>query len=191
MTEHIQHEDQTFSNIDYSEKKLINSEFINCVFSSCNFSKSDLSNNDFLDCKFKSCNFSLTILQHTGLKNIKFTGSRLLGIDFSVCNSFLFTVSFQDCQLDYSSFFQRKMKSTQFVDCSLKQVDFGEVDLSGSVFHNCDLEDAVFNRSNLEKTDFRTVRNFQIDPEQNKMKQAIFSVVNLAGLLGKYNLRVE
>jgi len=73
----------------------------------------------------------------------------------------------------------------------MKQVDFGDVDLSMSQFDNCDLEEAVFNRSIIEKADFRTARNYRIDPEQNKVKQAKFSALGLAGLLDKYNLIIE
>lgn len=185
------HEARTFENIDYSEKKLSSREFVNCEFKNCNFTKSDLSNNDFENCTFKHCNFSLTILRNTGLRTIKFIGCKLLGIDFGISNSFSFSVAFQDSTLDYSSFFRCKMKKTNFTDCSLRQVDFGETDLSMAVFKNCDLTSASFVRTNLEKTDFRTARNYSLDPEQNKVKGAKFSHLGLSGLLYKYNLDIE
>jgi fluoroquinolone resistance protein len=59
------HQHKTFENIDYSETKLSNLEFLNCEFLNCNFSKTDLSYNDFLECTFKNCNFSLAILKNT------------------------------------------------------------------------------------------------------------------------------
>jgi len=185
------HEGKIFENINYSEKKLSGREFVNCVFKNCNFTTSDLSNNNFEDCTFQSCNFSLTIFRNTGLRTVKFIGCKLMGIDFSVINSFSFSVVFQDNILDYSSFFQCKMKKTNFTDCSLKQVDFGETDLSMAVFKNCDLALASFVRTNLEKTDFRTARNYSLDPEQNKVKGAKFSHLGLAGLLYKYRLDIE
>src|SRR5690606_5450879 len=115
---------------------------------------------------------------------------KILGIDFSVCNTFLFSLSFQESQLDYSSFFRQKMKKTNFVDCSLKQVDFAETDLSMAVFENCDLYDASFMQTILEKTDFRTARNYTLDPALNKVKKAKFSHLGLAGLLYKFNLDI-
>ena len=187
----VTHEAKTFENINYSEKKLSGREFLNCEFKNCNFTKSDLSNNIFEDCSFKSCNFSLTVFRNTGLRTIKFIGCKLMGIDFSVVNSFSFSVAFQDSILDYSSFFQCKMKKTNFTDCSLKQVDFRETDLSMAVFKNCDLTLAAFVRTNLEKTDFRTALNYSLDPEQNKVKGAKFSHLGLVGLLYKYNLDIE
>jgi uncharacterized protein YjbI with pentapeptide repeats len=185
------HEDKQFNGIDYSEKLLVSEEFDHCEFINCNFQKSDLSNNDFTDCVFKGCNFSLTVLNNTGLKTIRFIDCKLIGIDFSKCSNFLFSVSFQNCHVDYSSFFQKKMKKTNFIDCSLKEVDFAEVDLSMSVFQNCDLLDAVFMHSVLEKTDFRTARNYSFDPELNKIKKAKFSHSQVTGLLAKYQIDIE
>lgn len=187
----IIHEDKTFENIDYSGKHLLNREFLNCIFNSCDFTKTDFSNNDFMDCTFKNCNFSLTVFQDAGLKNSMFFDSKIIGVDFSKCNQFLFSVGFQNCHLDYSSFYQTKLKKTRFEGCSIKEADFGEADLSLAIFSNCDLMGSSFFRTNLEKTDFLTAINYAFDPEQNKIKKARFSMEGLVGLLAKYDILVE
>lgn len=187
----VLHEDKTFENINYAEKKLSGRSFSNCVFSNCDFTKSDLSGNNFEECTFVNCNLSLTKLVGTGMRTVKFVGCKLMGIDFSVTNGFGFSVYFQDGMLDYSSFFQCKMKKTNFMGCSLKHVEFGESDLSMAVFNDCDLTAASFTRTNLEKADFRSALNFLIDPEQNRLSGAKFSSLGLPGLLHKYNLRIE
>ncbi|MGY4385096.1 fluoroquinolone resistance protein [Pedobacter sp. UYP24] len=189
--EPVLHEDKTFTNIDYSEKRLTNREFVNCEFINCNFEKSDLKGNDFMDCKFKQCNFSMAILYGTGLKDVVFTGCKILGVDFTRCNKFLFSFEFNQCYLDYSTFYGVKVKKINFTDCALKEVDFTECDLSGSVFKNSDLLGAKFSGTILEKTDFRTAFNFSIDPEINRMKKAKFAVNNLIGLLDNHNLDIE
>lgn len=185
------HQDKTFSQIDYTEKQLKNREFINCEFVSCDFSKSDLSHNDFVDCKFKQCNFSLTVVVGTGFRDVTFDGCKILGIDFSKCNKFLFSFQFEKSHLDYSTFYGTKLRKTKFIDCSLKQTDFEEADLTASVFQNCDLSGTSFVRSVLEKTDFRSARNFSLDPAVNKVKQAKFSALNLSGLLHHFNLDID
>jgi fluoroquinolone resistance protein len=185
------HQDKTFSNIDYTEKRLKNREFVNCEFISCDFSKSDLSHNDFVDCHFKQCNFSLTIVTGAGFKDVTFTGCKILGIDFSKCNKFMFSFIFDKSHLDYSTFYGTKLRKTKFSDCSLKETDFEETDLTGSIFQNCDLSGASFIRSILEKTDFRTARNFSFDPAVNKMKQARFANSNLSGLLNQFKLDID
>lgn len=187
----VTHEDKIFTNINYAEKRLANREFISCEFVNCDFSKSDLSHNDFMNCHFKQCNFSLTIVTGTGFKEAVFTGCKILGIDFSKCNKFLFSFRFEQSHLDYSTFYGTKLRKTSFTDCSLKETDFEEADLTSGIFDNCDLSGATFVRSILEKTDFRTARNFSLDPAANKIKQAKFSALNLAGLLYQFNLDIE
>ena len=185
------HEEKTFGNVDYSEKKLAKTAFIDCTFTGCNFSKSNISNSDFMDCHFRDCNFSLAVMENTGLKNSRFTGCKLIGVDFSKCSDFLFSVYFENCPLDYCSFFRKKMKKTLFHDCSIKEADFTETDLSQAIFKNCDLLNTVFVQTHLEKTDFRTARNYAFDPEQNKIKKAKFSIAGVTGLLAKYNIDIE
>jgi uncharacterized protein YjbI with pentapeptide repeats len=114
-----------------------------------------------------------------------------MGIDFSICNNFLFTVNFTDCHLDNSTFHSKKMKKTNFINCSLKEVDFSEVDLTLSVFQKCDLSDSTFNQSVLDKVDFSTAVNYVIEPDCNKIKKAKFSLSGLPGLLVKYDIVVE
>lgn len=115
----------------------------------------------------------------------------MLGIDFENCNNFSFEVSFESCLLNHSTFFQVNLKNTKFTKTKLQEVDFTEADLSGSSFNNCDLQRAVFGRTNLGKVDFRTAENFTIDPEENRVKGALFSRHNLDGLLMKYQIKIS
>jgi uncharacterized protein YjbI with pentapeptide repeats len=185
------HEDKQFVNINYSEKKLRDREFVKCRFVCCDFNKSDLMGNSFEDCHFERCNFTMAILDGTGFRNVTFDGCKLMGLDFTRCNKFMFSFSFMDCILDYSTFFGTKLKKTSFKKCTLKEVDFSEADLSAGVFENCDLHGTRFSSTVLEKTDFRTAANFAIDPDNNKIKKAKFAETNLAGLLVKYDLDIS
>lgn len=187
----ILHEQKSFEDIDYSEKILTDTEFYKCNFHNCNFTKSDFSDIDFIDCNFTDCNFTLTILKNSGLKDIQFNKCKIMGIDFSICNNFLFTVHFNECHLDNSTFHSKKMKKTNFINCSLKEVDFSEVDLTLSVFQYCDLSNSIFNQTILDKVDFRTAVNYVIEPDSNRIKKAKFSLPGLPGLLAKYEIIVE
>jgi fluoroquinolone resistance protein len=187
----VVHQDKSFDNVNYSGKRLENREFLNCRFTNCDFSKSDLSGNDFINCHFSQCNFSLARMEGTGFRDAAFVGCKILGVDFTRCNKFMFSFSFQQCYLDYCIFLGTKLKKINFSDCSLKEVDFSEADLMEASFKDCDLADAKFSNTNLQKTDFRTARNFAIDPAFNKMKKARFSSINLSGLLYQYNLDID
>lgn len=184
-------QEKTFISKDFSEKKISGREFDRCTFENCNFTASAIVQSDFIDCLFDNCNFSMAKLNHSGLKNCDFVNTKMVGVDFSVCNDFLFSVNFKNCQLDYATFFQKKMKKSMFIECSLKEVDFSEVDLSESLFQKCDLTGTVFENTTLIKADLRTAYNYTIDPEKNKLKKARFSYPGIVGLLQKYQLEID
>jgi len=184
-------EDKLYSNTNFSEKKLETNEFERCTFTNCIFSSIDLSNITFLDCNFDNCDFSLAKIANTALRNIKFKNCKLLGLHFDECNSFLFSAAFTDCILNLSSFYKVKLKQTLFTNCRLHEVEFIQADLTGSSFTNCDLSGAIFENTLLEKVDFRTAYNYSINPENNRIKKAKFSMNGIAGLLDKYNIEIE
>lgn len=187
----ITHENKEFKNVDYSGKTLRNREFFKCKFISCIFVKSDLRGNSFEECTFQDCNFSMTEIEGTGFRNASFIGSKILGIDFTRCNNFAFSFRFENCIMDYCTFFGTKLDKTPFEKCSLKEVDFTEANLSSSLFTDSDLTGALFSNTNLENANLRGATNFSIDPEFNKIKNAKFSSDQLEGLLYKYHLDIE
>jgi len=130
-------------------------------------------------------------LSGTSLKTIHFKECKLLGIKFQECTDFLFSVNFQDCVLDYSSFANKKMPKTSFNSCSIKEVSFIGTNLTNSVFDNCNLENAIFNDTQLAEVNFMTARSFIIDPEFNPMRKAKFSTQGIVGLLDKYDIKIE
>ncbi|HWZ16607.1 MAG TPA: pentapeptide repeat-containing protein [Mucilaginibacter sp.] len=165
--------------------------FENCRFTSSNFSYADLSGLTFVNCFFDECNLSLIKLSGTGLQDVQFKGCKLTGADFSKSNDFLFEVSFSNCILNNAIFYKKKNKRAKFTDCSLIETDFTEADLTDVQFNNCNLHRAFFNRTILKNADFRTSYNFIIDPDINNLKKAKFSVQGLAGLLAKYDIRID
>jgi fluoroquinolone resistance protein len=115
----------------------------------------------------------------------------LLGLRFENCNEFLFAAGFENCILNFASFYKMGLKNANFKDCKLQEVDFSECNLSGAVFDNCDLTRAAFEHTNLEKADFRTAFNYSIDLELNRTKKAKFSIPGIVGLLDKYEIEIE
>ena len=185
-----------FDNVSFTGKSVSKTplklgDYEYCQFSNCDLSNVDFSNFSFTECEFENCNLSNVNFTNTALKTVGFNQSKLIGVDFSRTNPFLLKVSFTKCQLDYSSFYQLKLKSTEFIHCNLLEVDFTVTDLESSVFIESRLQGAIFERSNLKKCDFRTATHLQIDPEQNKISQSKFSNTGLAGLLSKYNIQIE
>ena len=184
-------EEESFANINFAEIELLGHDYENCKFFNCNFTNANLSAINFIDCEFNVCNFSLTNLTSTGMRDIKFNDCKLLGLHFNTCNNFLFAVSFNNCVLQLSSFYKLKIKKTIFRSTQLEEVDFTEADLSGSVFENCDLYKTIFQKTILQKVDFRTAINYSINPEQNSIKKAKFSLPDVVGLLNNYNIEIH
>ena len=69
------------------------------------------------------------------------------------------------------------------IDCRAHDADFQEVDLTSADFSQSDFQGTLFNNCNLSKADFRSSRNYQIDPRTNKVKAAKFSLPEAIGLL--------
>lgn len=162
-----------------------------CRFERCDFSGADLSGFQFIDCQFDSCNLAGANLAGTGIRQTKFSHCKLTGIHFENCHPVFFDPVFEQCRLDFSSFFRKKLTGKSLAGCSLKEVDFSEADLSGVDFSGADLEGAVFSGTQLEHADFRDAVHFHIDPEKNKLKKARFRLDGLAGLVGKYELLID
>jgi len=78
-----------------------------------------------------------------------------------------------------------------FVNCVFSDSDLSNVSFTECEFQDCDFKAAIFERTIVEKTDFRTSYNYAIDPENNKIKKAKFSMPEVLGLLSKYNIEVK
>lgn len=183
--------EEIFEKIDYKEVPLMQGEYEKCHFIHCDFSGNNFSEIKFRECVFSHCNISLVKLNRTVLQQIHFNNCKMLGLAFDLCNEFGFSLEFDCCILNHSSFYKVSLKKTSFKNSLLHDVDFTECDLSGSVFEQCDLLGSTFFHTNLEKVDFRTSYNYSIDPGSNRIKRARFSLEGVTGLLEKYDLDIS
>jgi uncharacterized protein YjbI with pentapeptide repeats len=187
----MEYYDQVFSSSTELPANWINQEFEQCSFQKLDLSQAALTKSSFINCTFDDCTLTKVILKETKLYDVSFSGCKLLHVDFGQCNPFGFHVSFKDCQLDYTVFIDRKLRKAHFADCSLREAHFFKCDLVGTSFKNCNLELARFENNDLSQVDFSTSYNLKLDPEQNKIKKAKFSLYNLPGLLEKYELVIK
>lgn len=179
--------DREFSNINTLEP----GEYESCKFINCNFAECDLSKFEFINCQFINCNLSLIITYKTHFRDVHFATCKMLGIRFNDSQNVGLSISFNNCLLNHSTFYNLKIRKTDFVNCQMHECDFSETDLRESIFNNCDLFNTQFDRSNLESCDFRNSYNYRIDPETNKIRNAKFSLLGVKGLLTKYQIHIE
>ncbi|MFT4022240.1 MAG: pentapeptide repeat-containing protein [Flavihumibacter sp.] len=182
---------QTFEGRDFTAGKMAPDEFDHCEFIRCHFANATLSHVEFNNCTFRDCDLSSVKLNATTFSEVQLIGCKCLGIHFEAANPFLFTLSFDQCQLHFSSFFQRKMPGTRIRHCQLLEVDFTGADLEGADFSGSDLTGAKFELTRLDKADFRQALRFHIDPTKNSLKKARFSREALSGLLLTFGITIE
>ena len=150
-----------------------------CTFTACTLANVVLRGTDFIDCTFTGCNLANLQPAHCGWKGVRFTDSKLVGVDFSLSNTFALGLRFDGCNLDFARFIGMPLTGTVFQSCTLREAHFGRAVLTRAQFLDCDLDRAVFQQTTLNQADFRTATHFAIDPDANR------------GLLGKYDLLVE
>ena len=102
-------QDKLFEKIDYTENALPVGEYENCRFVNCVFSNSNLSKISFSECEFTACDLSTAKLNKTCFRDTRFKSCKLLGLHFEDCDSFLFTVEFDSCLINLSSFYKMKL----------------------------------------------------------------------------------
>ena len=183
-------EQQLFNKQDYSETALPAGDYDNCNFRDCNFAGSDLSGRRFMDCTFNGCDLSNTKAIKSSFQETVFKECKVLGFHFDQCDQLGLTVRFENCQLDHSSFYQVKLNHTVFLNTSLREVDFSESDLRNTILDQCDLLNATFDHTNLERANLTSALNYSIDPENNRIQGARFSMPAAIGLLDKYNIEI-
>jgi fluoroquinolone resistance protein len=184
-------QDQKFTKEILIVKPLLRAVYENCSFNNLDLSNLNFSDYRFIDCVFNGCNLSLTKLNKTGMQEVKFLGCKMLGLHFDAVNEFGLGLSFENCILNHSSFYKKKLKKTIFKNCAMQECDFSLTDLTAVQFDGCDLLNATFSDSILEKADFRTAYNYSFNPERNRIKKARFSTSGLIGLLHKYDILVD
>ena len=184
-------ENQNIQGVDFRKEKLFVGEYELCSFENCIFNDTDLTGADFVECEFINCDLSNAFGKSIVMRDVKFKNCKLLGFRFDQCNPFLLSLSFEDCFLNFTSFYKLKLKGTKFLNCSMQQADLSDANLSFSLFDNCDLKFAVFQNTNLTEANFQSARNFIIDPEDNLLKGARFSSGNLEGLLTRHQLNIH
>lgn len=184
-------DNEHFDKMNYCSTPLKKGEYVECTFTHCDFSQSTLAGCKFIECTFIQCNLSVTKLTDTALRNVHFKNCKMLGLRFDECAEFGFSVSFDGCMLNMSSFYKCKLYKTLIANSQLRDVDFTESNLTSSIFDNCDLALAIFERTIIEKADLSTSFNYAFDPENNRIKKAIFTYPGVLGLLMKYDIEID
>ena len=180
-----------FNKVNFTPNLVLAKEYVQCVFTACDFAAISLSSIVFESCEFVECNFSIVPVVQTAFRDVSFVKCKLTGVRFEDCNTFGLSFNMLDCNATHTSFFRLKLKKSVFTNIQFFESDFSESDFTESVFDMCDFSGAVFYQTRLEKSDFRTSRDFIIDPTKNNVKKARFSLLGLKGLVHAFHIMVD
>lgn len=100
-------------------------------------------------------------------------------------------MEFTNCSIQGANFDQLPLNGTRFLKSILKDCSFVEADLTSASFNGCDLAGSVFNNTILNEADFCEAFNYTIDPLNNRLKKAKFTLPEAIALLEIMDIEVE
>jgi len=182
--------DETFAALDVSGSSVAPRIFQSCVFTKCDLSDAGLTGSRFEDCRFHESNLSNARLTNARLASVRFERCKLVGINFTACDEFLFDASFEDCDLSFCVFQGMKLRKARFLRSKIAEAEFSGADLTGVDFSGSDLRRATMAKCILRKADLRTATNYDIDPRACDLKGARFSLPEAGRLLNVFGLLI-
>ena len=100
-----------------------------------------------------------------------------------------FSITCEDSNISYSSFYGMKLKKMKIHKCISHDVNFSEADMQLSKFNYTDLQDSIFQNTNLMKANFENAFNYNgIDLLNGKIKKAVFSMPEALVLLNNFDI---
>lgn len=181
-----------FEGGDWAEQLIEKVSFEDCVFTDLGLEKSEFLDCSFIGCGFHAVRMNLANVKGSGFQNVRFKQSRLQGIDWQATAKGMgfLDVVFEGCAMEYGSFSRMKCGGTVFKNCRLQEIDFSEAKAGGVIFEESDLKGAVFQRTDLRKADFSKAVNYALDPSENQVRDALFSMPEAVGLLREFGVKL-
>ncbi len=187
--------DTHFSALTLDKSELQNKTFENCQFTDSSFSETRFEDCQFIDCNFKSCNLSNARFKNCSLSEVAFQESKLIGINWTEIKwpliNLISPIKFQDCNISHSSFYQLCLKEIAIEECKAHDVDFRGGDFSNGSFVKTDLNSSLFMRTKLQACDFTEAINYAIDPNENNIRKAKFSIPEVVNLLHNFGIKIQ
>ncbi len=183
-----------FRNLKATGARLRNVAFSGCLFDRCSFGGAELSGCSFTDCTFTTCDLSLAKVPTSRFIDVRFLDSKLVGFDWTIVDrpaKLALQVSFERCLVSQSSFFGVNLHGLRLLDSTAREADFAAADLGDAVLTRTDLAGALFSDTNLTGADLRGATGYLIDPLQNRVRKARFSMPDAIGLLTGLGVQIE
>lgn len=187
ISSNTEYSDQVFNNVNLHKAQILSSEFYDCVFRECNFVESIFKKCRFVNSSFKSCDLSLIQVLESSFSVTRFEDSKVMGVNWAQADwpttGLGKPLTFLRSAISHSTFIGLSLKDLKVKDCVAIDVDFREADLSQADFTGTDLSKSLFKDTILTEADLSQARNYDIDPGQNQLQGAKFSLPEAMSLL--------
>jgi fluoroquinolone resistance protein len=167
-------DEETFDRVQI-QSPLCDKELTSCTFRWLRAEASMWKDVRLEECVFEDCDLTRAQFPRTRFLGVTFRRCKLMGVDWSSIAPNP-SLSFDGCDLRYSSFVKMNLRKTvfrgckaseaNFIDCQLGEADFGETDLTG----------ANFEASDLSKANLADAKGAFLAPGKNRVKDARISV---------------
>jgi len=182
------HQNKIFDKIIYKDVVVKDKEFSKCKFTNCDFSNITFEDCDFENCFFENCNLASLKVKYSRFSDVKFKSCKMIGIVWDEA-SLPFSITCEDSNISYSSFYGMKLKKMKIHKCIAHDVNFSEADMQLSRFNHTDLQNSMFLNTNLTKANFENAFNYNgIDLINGKIKKAVFSMPEALVLFRNFDI---
>jgi fluoroquinolone resistance protein len=179
--------DEAFDDLNVDRGEFVDNEFYECTFSRCRLTESVFRRCKLINCVFRQCDLSLIQVPASTFSSVRFEESKLVGVNWmkadwpkTILGS---PIAFHACAISHSTFMGLILRGIPIQECVAAEVDFREADLTKADFAGTDLAGCLFDRTNLSEADLSRARNYRIDPGQNVLRGARFSLPEAMSLL--------
>lgn len=167
-----------FDSIDFSSIREINGKtFSSCIFKKCRFDNTILKSNDFIDVIFDNVDFSNKTFCNKLFERVIIKNSKCLGTKFNkmlfknvqIIDSLFKMSNFTDCSFNNSLLANSDFTESTFYNSKTSNLQMEKVVLENVYFEENSFEELDFSSCQLNciKSDYRSVRNIKIKPEQS------------------------
>jgi len=183
-------DDVTFSGLDAAGADLSGKEFCQCRFVGVKLPESRWRRARLEDCVFDGCDLTRMLPAGVTLLDVRFVRSKLLGVDWSDVSRDP-GVSFEECDLRYSTFVRTGLRKAVLRGCLAVDATFLGCDLVEADFSGTTLTGASFEGSDLGKANLVTAEGAFVDPAKSRVKGARISVESAVLLATHHGMRVS
>ncbi|MBI5549504.1 MAG: pentapeptide repeat-containing protein [Deltaproteobacteria bacterium] len=183
-------DDAVFEGLELQGFDFSGKDFYRCTFRNVKLQESRWQRAGLEDCVFEDCDLTRMLPADLRAHGVRFKGCKLMGIEWTK-SSLNPQLSFEDCNLRYSSFLAMSLRATPFVRCKATEANFIDVDLTEADFSESDLTGSTFQGTTLTDADLSTAQGAFIDPAKNRVKDARVAVESAVLLAAFFGMRVN